>query len=74
MNNAAVGLVPGGGISSPRGGAPRGYLGVARRALRVEDLDSYFLEVRRAIGPPWNMDHKLAMAAAIVTVRAAVET
>jgi hypothetical protein len=49
-------------------------LGVARRALRVEDLDSYFLEVRRAIGPPWNMDHKLAMAAAIVTVRAAVET
>jgi hypothetical protein len=39
----------------------------ARQALGVEDLDAYFLQVRRAIGPPWNTDHKLAMAAAIVT-------
>jgi hypothetical protein len=35
--------------------------------LRVENLDAHFLKVRRAIGPPWNNDHKLAMAAAIVT-------
>ena len=33
----------------------------------VEDLDAYFLQVRKAIGPPWNADHKLAMAAAIAT-------
>jgi len=46
----------------------------ARQALRVEDLDAYFLQVRRAVGPPWNMDHKLAMAAAIATAHAAVET
>jgi len=45
----------------------------ARRALRVENPDTYFLQVRKAIGPPWNNDHKLAMAAAIVTATAAVE-
>jgi len=39
----------------------------ARRVLRVENLDAHFLQVRKAIGPPWNQDHKLAMAAAIVT-------
>jgi hypothetical protein len=48
-------------------------LGAARQALRVENLDAYFLQVRRAVGPPWNNDHKLAMAAAIVTAGAAVE-
>ncbi len=42
---------------------------VVGEALRVENLDAYFLNVRRAIGPPWNKDHKLAMAAAIVTGR-----
>ena len=45
----------------------KSVLGAARQALRVEDLDAYFLQVRRAIGPPWDKDHKLAMAAAIVT-------
>jgi hypothetical protein len=48
-------------------------LGAARRALRVENLDAHFLQVRRAVGPPWNMDHKLAMAAAIITATAAVK-
>ena len=38
----------------------------AREALRAEDLDAYFADVRRTVGPPWNQDHKLAMAAAIV--------
>jgi len=30
----------------------------------------HFVHVRRAIGPPWNMDHKLAMAAAVVMAQA----
>jgi|SRR5271165_5587517 len=47
--------------------------GAARQALRVENLDAHFLQVRRAVGPPWDKDHKLAMAAAIVTAPAAVE-
>lgn len=45
----------------------------ARQALRVENLDAHFLELRRAVGPPWNKDHKLAMAAAIVMASAAVK-
>jgi hypothetical protein len=51
----------------------KSVLGAARQALRVENLDAYFLQVRRAVGPPWNTDHKLAMAAAIVTASAPVE-
>src|SRR5437762_13081418 len=47
--------------------------GAARQALRVEGLDAYFLQVRKAVGPPWNQDHKLAMAAAIVRAPAAAE-
>ena len=42
-------------------------LAAARQALRVENLDAYFLQVRKAVGPPWNQDHKLAMAAAIIS-------
>jgi hypothetical protein len=44
----------------------KSVLGAARQALGVENLDAHFLQERRAVGPPWNMDHKLAMAAAIV--------
>jgi hypothetical protein len=51
----------------------KNVLGAASRALGVENLDAHFLQVRRAVGPPWNMDHKLAMAAAIITAPAAVE-
>jgi len=47
-------------------------MGAASQALRVKDLEAHFLEVRRVVGPPWNQDHKLAMAAAIVTARAVV--
>jgi hypothetical protein len=50
----------------------KGVLAAARQALQVENLDAYFLQLRRAVGPPWNNDHKLAMAAAIVTARAAM--
>src|SRR5262249_24022526 len=42
----------------------------ASKALGVDDLDACFLTVRKAIGPPWNQDHKLAMAGAIVAAKA----
>jgi hypothetical protein len=45
-------------------------LSAASEALRVENLDAHFLHIRRAVGPPWNMDHKLAMAAAMATANA----
>ena len=48
-------------------------LGAASQALRVENLDAHFLHVRRAVGPPWNKDHQLAMAAALVTAKAFAE-
>jgi hypothetical protein len=44
-------------------------LAAAAEALGVENFDAHFLHLRRSIGPPWNNDHKLAMAAAIVTGR-----
>ena len=49
----------------------KSVLETARHALRVENLDAHFVKVRRSVGPPWNNDHKLAMAAAIVTASAA---
>jgi hypothetical protein len=42
---------------------------LASRALQVDDMDAYFLRLRKSLGPPWNNDHKLAMAAAIVAAR-----
>jgi hypothetical protein len=48
-------------------------LGAASQILRVKNLDAHFLKVRKTVGPPWNNDHKLAMAAAIVSAPAAVE-
>lgn len=36
------------------------------KALHVENLDAYFLEARKAFGPPWDKDHKVATAAAIL--------
>jgi hypothetical protein len=38
---------------------------VARHVLSVNDLDVHFADLRASIGPPWQKDHKLAMAAAI---------
>jgi hypothetical protein len=38
----------------------------ATRALRVEDFDAHFRSMRNAVGAPWNNEHKLAMASAIV--------
>jgi hypothetical protein len=45
----------------------------ASQALRVKNFDAYFLQMRRSVGPPWNNDHKLAMAAAIVAASAPAE-
>ena len=39
----------------------------ATRSLRIANFDAHFLDMRKAVGPPWNNDHKLAMAAAIST-------
>jgi hypothetical protein len=44
----------------------RKVLDVACAALHVKNLDPHFLQARKSLGPPWNQDHKLAMAAAIV--------
>ena len=41
----------------------------ASEALRIEDLEAHFLQLRRSIGPPWGKDHKVAMAAAVVAAR-----
>lgn len=59
------------GAAEARGWAVHWYqrkkvLDGARDALDVADLDVYFLNVRKSIGPPWTNDHKVAMAAAIV--------
>ncbi len=48
----------------------KSVLSAASHALRVASLDAHFLKTRKAIGPPWNNDHKLAMAAAIVAANA----
>lgn len=37
----------------------------ATRALGVDDFDACFHRMRKAVGAPWNNDHKLALASAI---------
>ena len=44
----------------------------ASAALQVENLDAHFRQLRKAVGPPWGMDQKLAMAAAIVAAQGKV--
>jgi hypothetical protein len=51
----------------------KSVLAAAGQALRVDSLDAHFLQVRKAVGPPWNNDHRLAMAAAIVAAPPAAE-
>lgn len=51
----------------------KNVIGAASRALGVEDFDAHFLNMRKALGPPWNNDHKLAMASAIVMANALAE-
>jgi hypothetical protein len=45
---------------------PRTITGVAARALGIENFDAYFRKMRKAVGAPWNDDHRLATAASIV--------
>ncbi|MBV8373627.1 MAG: hypothetical protein JOY69_10225 [Candidatus Eremiobacteraeota bacterium] len=42
---------------------------LASQALHIEDFETYFLAMRQAVGAPWNQDHKLAVAAAIVAAQ-----
>jgi hypothetical protein len=48
----------------------KNVLSLAGQALHVENFDAHFLEARRTLGPPWNQDHKIAMAAAIAAASA----
>lgn len=41
----------------------------AARALKRESVDELLDDVRARIGPPWQKDHKMAMAAAIAAAR-----
>jgi hypothetical protein len=52
---------------------PKSVLSAACEALRVADFDVHFQQMRSAIGSPWTKDHKLALAAAVVTARSTVE-
>src|ERR1700683_4021018 len=40
---------------------PKSVLGGAGQAVAVKSFDDHFLRMRKAVGPPWNNDHKLAM-------------
>jgi hypothetical protein len=42
----------------------------ASNALGIKDLDAHFVQLRKSIGPPWGMDQKMAMAAAIAAATA----
>jgi hypothetical protein len=44
----------------------------AARALNIDNMETHYLAMRRKIGPPWNADHKLAMAAAVVAAAASL--
>jgi hypothetical protein len=47
---------------------PKKVLDAATEALRVASFDAHFKAMRTELGPPWNNDHKLAIAAAIVSM------
>lgn len=43
----------------------------AGHSLGIDDFDTHFAQMRNIVGPPWNNDHKIALAAAIVAAREA---
>jgi hypothetical protein len=51
----------------------KSMLDAARKVLQVENLDGHFQQIRKSVGPPWNNDHKLALAAAVVAASAAAK-
>ena len=42
----------------------------AKSVLSAALLDARFLQMRKAVGPPWNQDHQLAMAAVLMCHKA----
>jgi hypothetical protein len=58
------------GAAEARGWAVHWY--DARQVLRAEGLDARMVQLRRSIGPPWSVDHKTAMAAAMAAAWRAV--
>lgn len=50
---------------------PATVLDEAAAALGAASLDPWFAKARAQVGAPWQKDHRLAMAAAIVAARAA---
>ncbi len=49
---------------------PADVLARAAHALGRADLDELFAQTRAAVGPPWQKDHRMAMAAAIAAAGA----
>jgi hypothetical protein len=47
----------------------KSVLDAAGKALHGKSFDTHFAELRRSVGPPWDKDHKVAMAAAIVAAQ-----
>lgn len=42
---------------------------LAGEALRIADFDAHFRQLRQSVGPPWDKDHKMAMAAAVLSAK-----
>jgi hypothetical protein len=42
----------------------------ARKVLQVDGLEARLMRLRRTVGPPWDKDHRVAMAAAIASAMA----
>ncbi len=49
---------------------PKKVFARAAQALHIASFDARFLDMRKAVGPPWTQDHKLATAAAIIAGKA----
>lgn len=45
----------------------------AASALGVERFDEWFLGLRKSVGPPWNSDHRMALAASIAAAAVALD-
>lgn len=44
---------------------PKSVFVAASSALGLANINDFFSDLRKVVGPPWNNDHKLAMSAAI---------
>lgn len=43
----------------------KNVFGAASAALGIDDFDAHIVQLRKSVGPPWDMDHRLALAAGI---------